>query len=234
MFLNRDCCVDDHGEVDVDFFWGTVRKNQHKWKPALIYEKTVHLHDEYDSVFILGVDPLNRFEFSARIEVRSMNKYMHLDGESLFNLLECVSKRFRENAVFSNESNRAVTIQWIDHQLYKVTINDETHIKISLNALLTLRLKKRLIQTHINLIDCANYRRLFFCLLSHISLEASEKFILGALNTQTKSKTNFFEEICKSNCSGLDMSFNVEMSLNHSDWVISCIPIFIKALLQNA
>lgn len=190
MLSECDCYA--QGELDSDFFWSAVRQNTQKWKNTLIYEQYIYLDNIYDCIVVLGIDPLNRFAVSARIEVRSMNSCIHLDAQSMI-------KR--------------------------------ANIKMSRDALLTLRQKQSLIQMQMSLMDCKKYESLYFNLLSHFSFEATEKTLLKALHSHTPS--NFFSEICKFECTCLNMSFTLEIALHCSDWFISCVPLFIKALMQT-
>lgn len=230
-------CCDQGNELDKKYFWDNVRKNGKKWKNTLIFEKNIHLHDEYESAIVIGVNPYNKFAVCARIEVRAMQSALSIDGDSMINLLNCIDKRFGENTVFpdtQSKNNLDVTIQLARERLYKIGIVGGTLIKMSLNALLAMRQKHSLIKKYIVLLKCEERESLLFNLLNHFSFEAREEYVRDALSTcKRMHKQYFFDEMCRENCTCLDISFTLEIALHCSDWFASCVPIFIKALTHN-
>lgn len=238
MHSELDCvCCDQSNALDKKYFWNNVRKNGKKWKNTLIFEKNIYLQDEYESVIVVGVNPHNNFAVCARIEVRSMQSALNLDSDSMINLLNCIDKRFAENAVFpdiQSKNSMDVTIQLARERLYKIGIVGGTLIKMSLNALLAMRQKHSLIKKYIVLLECEKRESLLFNLLNHFSFEAREEHLLDALSTcKRMRKQYFFDEMCRINCACLDISFSLEIALHCSDWFATCVPIFIKALTHN-
>lgn len=230
------CCFVEDG-MNVDFFWNAVRLNAKEWKRTLIFERNIYLDCEYGSVVVvvLGINPFERFTACARIEVRSTGNFIHLDGDSMDNLLKCIDEKFGENAVWPDQAHGNVAIQLVGERLYNIKIVGNKHtIRMSESALLAIRQKQLLIKINMKLIECDKYETQLFNMLNHFCFEATERSVLDVLHSPATRmlNSNVFGELCKLNCTCLDMTFALEIISHCSEWFASCVSIFMKALFE--
>lgn len=217
-------------EIDANHFWCCVRGSERaQGHLNLLFEKNIYLDDEHDSVLIIGISPQNRMKTSARIEIRSMERVLPMNGDSLINLLECADARFRENAVFPTHTYNIV-IHSIDARFYKVVV-DDAYFKMGRSALLTLIRKQRLIKNLMRMFERNEYEMQLFRLLHHFCYDASERTVVRALNASTQR--HVLDELCDLDCKCLEMSFVHEIALNYSNWFAACVPLFIKTLMRT-
>lgn len=215
-------------EIEENLFWDSVARDGRAVKNSmkLIFEKNVYLDDEYgddddddgevtlQSVLIFGVNPHQRMSIAARIETKTTAgtttaSVMLLNKEKLMELLECVDVRYRENAVFVKHGN--VDVRQVGDRLYKVRVCDNS-ITLSLDALLSLRRKRGIIEMQIAMLERENYELQLYKLLHHFCYDAEQKTVIGALRAATlMRKQILIDELCVLRCKCLQTAFVVEI-----------------------
>lgn len=189
----------------------------------LLFEKTVYLEDydedEFVSVLIIGIDIRQRLSIGARIEVKSMCAALHMDKSTLLEMLDSIDDLLRENAVLPNFNRNKVRIQPIHDTLYKISVGNK-HIKVSMKALLTLRLKLPIIKMQIHLLECADYETQFYDLLNYFY----------DLNLH---KSELLDRMFMLVSEDLERSFVLEISINFLDLFMICLHLYDKALLHS-
>lgn len=226
-------CRNKMWRLSVNRFWDSVKQSSIKQPSNLLHEKNIYLDEVNDCMIILGISPHERFSIAARIEIKSSASVLHLSKEQLVDLLDCVGHRFCENAVFPQTNRGDVHIQLYNERLYKVYSHNE-YIKMSLNALLTLKQKRSLIKMYIKLMESDEYEEQLYKLLLHYCYDTEERVIVSALHSSTDLyKQQIVNAIYRLSCSCLEKTFALEVMCNCAEWFSACAPLFIKTLIQN-
>lgn len=203
--------------INVTFFWNSVVEDQRAVRHGghLIFEKHIYLEDELESVLVLGISPHNKMSIAARIEIRANAHVFCLDKYLLTQLLDCVSTRFSENAIFPKRAHEHVNIKQLDDRFFKISLANEK-IKMCATALLTLNRKQTLVKSLITRLERDIYESHLFKLLYHVM-----------------DKEPLIDDLCELECDCLQKSFVLEIATNCSDWLTACVPLFVKSLSQT-
>lgn len=228
-------------KMNTSLFWDSVEGDKATIKHAanLIFEKHIYLRDEYDSVLIIGISPHNQMSTAARIEIRANDRIFHFDKVLLTHLLDYIDDRFSESAISPKRDLRHVNIQQLNGRFFKINFGN-AHMKIHLNALLSLKRMLPLIKTQITLLERENYESHLFKLLHHI--EQSQIDDTCDLECH-QERDNYESYLCKIlhhpmhvakfECDCLHKSFVLEIAFNCSDWLTACIPLYINAVKRG-
>lgn len=219
-------------QIDECFFWDSVGENKKvtAYAACLIFEKHVYLDDKYESVLVIGISPHNKMSTAARIENRANASVLHLDKESLFDLLDCIDVRFSETTKYPMYQRGHINIQQIDDRLFKISLGNRL-IKMHPSALFSLKQKQILIKMLIMRLERDNYDTNLFKLLHHFCYDGNEKTVLEALHIHIH-KQKLIDVLCELDCECLERSFTLEIASNCPDWFATCVPLFIKTLTQ--
>lgn len=190
----------------------------------LLFEKPVYLdeHEEFASVLIIGLDVCHRFSIGARIEVRSTGNTLHMNKCMLLEMLDNIDDLMQENAILPKNRHTKIKIQPVYETLYKISDGNK-HVKLSMNALLTLRSKLPIIKIQIHQLECVNYEKQFYDLLNY--------FRDGNLNES--DLYDLSNKMFSSSCDFERSELALEIMTNFLDWFMRCIPLYRKSLLHT-
>lgn len=213
----------------MEYFWDHVRNETgftRHWSNRLLFEKTVYLEDydedEFVSTLIVGIDIRQRLSIGARIEVRSACDVLHMDKNTLLELLDSVNDLLEENTVLPNYNRTKVRIQPINETMYKIRVGN-SHVKLSMKALLTMRSKLPIIKMQIHLLERSNYEIQFYNLLSDFQYRnLHESDLLDRIVMPVS------EEEVKDEC--VERTLLLEISTNFLEWFMNCIHLYAKSL----
>lgn len=207
---------------NMDYFWNSISEEGDRQINRLLFEKPVYLDDfddgEFVSVLIIGIDIKRRLSIGARIEVKSMGTTLHMDKSTMLEMLDKVNDLLQEDSVLPKYS-RKVRIQPINDTQYKICVGNKS-VKVTADALLTLRSKLPIIKMQIHILEYANYEKQFYDLLNYFCDANLHKS--GLLNEMLLMISKDFQS-----------QFVLEISTNFLDWFISCIPLYCKALIHT-
>lgn len=232
--------------MNVETFWSNVQRtvNKKSIPTNLIFEKKIFLNENVDddecrestSVIVLGINPHDRLSTSGRIEVRSATTktVLRMNKETLIDLLESINDRFREDAVTPKQ--RKISIRSINEILFEIKAANEV-IKMSLNTLLTLRDKLPIIKLQIDMLERVGCSNSLFNLLHHFCYDAEQNAVMRAMHNNgrdpTIDKRQLIIELCQIDCECLEKSFVLEIANGYLDWFVTCVPQYIKAIIQQ-
>lgn len=256
------CCNDPkHLRINRKYFWDCVihmRKFDESYISSsllsssssssndcrrLIYEKSIHLNTDpmVQSSICIGLDPENKFQVTARIQLLKSEEFLLLDAKEFRGLLDYmefqrfnIMNQFPLKNSLATEKRFKIRICSIEPQKYTVTAHDhKIHMDfITLQRLCIirdhmLRLKYSL-QSHSDKSETA-----FLQLLSHFYYSSKSTAEACIQCDHAEKRASFFNDIIHHHCNCLDKEFIMEIALNCEIWFGLCVPYFVRTLMLH-
>lgn len=228
--------------------------------PRLIYEKSVDLNNNKHirSTLCIGLDPENKFQVAARIDMHSTGEYLSLDSKEFRGLLSYMdydkynilnefplkkntastAKRFhiKMSMVDDSEKKEPYTVVVSAVADSAVTTNDRRRSCIHIDY--TTLQQLCILREHIQYIKHGLEQRsnksevAFLQLMQHFS---NNRTIHQACIDceRAEKRASFFTEISLFHCDCLDKEFVMEIALHCEIWFGFCVPYFIGALMLH-
>lgn len=149
------CCMEQkHMKINRKYFWACLNEikqgddSSRFDKQQLIYENSIDLNVDKSvrSVLCIGLDPKNKFQVAARIQLHNTGQFLILNSNELKGMLESVESE-RINILDAVQMRKSATarhkvkISSVEPQKYAVVAHNHTiHLDIaSLQRLCALR-----------------------------------------------------------------------------------------------
>lgn len=257
------CCMEqNHLKINRKYFWMCMNEmkqcdSSYCTTNRLMYEQSIDLNSKdgngdddksIRSVFCFGLDPENRFQVAARIDIHTTGECLMLNAREfrgLLNVLEFEKqsifggsirqlKRKKKSAAAQNKMRNNIQICSTGAQNKYVIVAHNHSIHIDAEALKRLCIVRHYIERLKHVLEQKSNKceTAFFKLMGHFYYDRTAQEACIACEC-AEERQKFLQKIINFHCDCLERSFVLEIALNYEIWFGLCIPYFIKTLMLN-